>query len=232
MRAWLSLWLLAMACGPAWALAEGRWEGRADVPGQSVPVVLDLLPQGAGWAGWITLPGRGRVAASLGGLQVRSGQMTAELALGAGAPPELAARLELQTSADGLSGRWLQAGHAAPLQLRRTGAAQVARPPPVVAWPATLDGTWRGRYDIGFGPREVTLRLRQQTATMTVVGRRTTEVSFDGVRVLGAFLQLRAEAFDMRIEAPAAGAAQGQLAASFWQGPFETTLQLTREPGS
>ena len=230
-QACLALCLWSTASGPARALAEGRWEGHAELPGLSVPVVLDLQRAGVDWTGAITLPGRGRGAVPLRGLQVANGLLTADVSLGAGAPPELAARIELRHAPDGLGGRWLQAGHAASVQLRRSGAAQVATAPPTAPWPAALDGTWRGRYDIGFGPREVTLRLRQQTATMTVVGRRTTEVSFEGVRVLGAFLRLHADAFDMQLEAPASGAAQGQLNAGFRQGPFETTLVLTREPG-
>jgi hypothetical protein len=230
--AWVVACLLATACWPVWAVSEGRWEGQADLPGLGVPVVLDLLPLGTGWAGQITLPGRGRAAAALAGLRVQSGAMTAELAVAAGAPPESAARLELQRSPDGrsLAGRWLQGGHAAPLLLRRTGPAQTAPPLAAAPWPAALDGSWQGRYDIGFGPREVTLRLRQQTASMTVVGRRTTEVAFDSVRIVGAFLQLQAEAFDMRIEAPAAAAGEGRLAAMLRQGPFESALPLTRQP--
>ena len=230
-KACLALCLWTTATGPVWALAEGRWEGRAELPGLSVPVVLDLHRAGGDWTGAITLPGRGRGAVPLPGLQVQDGLLTADVPLAAGAPPELAARIELRHASDGLAGRWRQAGHAAPVQLRRTGAPQVATAPPAAPWPAALDGIWRGRYDIGFGPRDVTLRLRQRTATMTVVGRRTTEVSFEGVRVLGAFLRLHAEAFDMHLEAPASGAANGQLAAGFRQGPFETTLVLTREPG-
>lgn len=230
-QACLALCLWATAHGPAWALAEGRWEGPAELPGLSVPVVLDLHRAGVDWMGAITLPGRGRGAVRLRGLQVTNGLLTADVSLGAGAPPELAARIELRHGSDGLGGRWLQAGHAASVQLRRSGAAQVATPPPTAPWPAALDGTWRGRYDIGFGARDVTLRLHQQTATMTVVGRRSTEVSFEGVRVLGAFLRLHAEAFDIQLEAPVSGAAQGQLNAGFRQGPFETTLLLTREPG-
>jgi len=141
------------------------------------------------------------------------------------------AGIELQRSADGrrLEGRWLQAGHSAPLVLVRSGAAQIEPPRAAVPLAPALAGVWRGRFDIGFGPREVTLRIAPPGAAMTIVGRRTTEVTFDEVLQRGAFLWLRANELDIAIEAPWASAAQGTLAATWLQGPFEAALTLRRE---
>lgn len=225
----LALGLLALP--PAQA-AEGRWEGVARLPGQAVPVVIDLAREAAAWVGAATLPGRGVAAAALRGLEVGAdGSLRATLAPGAGAGPGGEVTVELQRSADGrsLDGLWRQGGHVAPLALRRTGPAQRATSPAASALAPALAGTWRGRYDIGLGPREVTLRITPPGATMTIVGRRTTELSFDEVRQVGALLMLRSTAFDIAIEAPWAAAAQGRLPAVWTQGPFEADLLLRRE---
>lgn len=202
---------------------EGRWEGEAGLPGLPVPVVLDLAPRGAGWAGAVTLPGRGTRGAALAALDLQGETLRATVPGGA------QIRFELQLAPDGaqLSGRFLQGGQAAPLVLRRRGPAQLDPLPAAAPWPPALAGTWRGRYDVGFGPREVTLRLAADVSAMTVVGRRTTEVVFDDQRILGAFLILRAAAFDITIEAPLA--AGGRLDAAIRQGPFEGALVLQRE---
>lgn len=218
----------AALLGPALAQPEaalaGRWEGEAELPGLNVPVVLDLAPRaGGGWVGAATLPGRGPRGVALTALEREGTGLRARLPGGAGIA------FELVLAADGaqLAGRFLQGGHAAPLRLRRTGAPQLDPPPPVTPWPAALNGVWRGRYDIGFGPREVTLRLAAAGSAMTIVGRRRTELAFDEQRVHGAFLLLRAAEFDIAIEAPLPVA--GRLEAQFRQGPFEAPLPLQRE---
>lgn len=217
--------IAALFAGPALAAPaglEGRWEGEAELPGLVVPVVLDLAPRGDGWAGAVTLPGRGTRGAALAALALHGETLRASVPGGA------QIRFELQLAPDGaqLAGRFLQGGQAAPLLLRRRGPAQLDPLPAAAPWPPALAGTWRGRYDVGFGPREVTLRLAAETSAMTVVGRRTTEVAFDEQRVLGAFLILRAAAFDIAIEA--ALATGGRLDAVIRQGPFEGALVLQR----
>lgn len=213
----------ALLAGPAQATLAGRWEGVAEGPGLRVPVVLDLAPRGTGWAGAVTLPGRGTRGATLAALELQGESLRASVPGGA------QIRVELKLAPDGtqLSGRLLQGGHAAPLRLQRRGPAQLDPLPAASPWPPALAGVWRGRYDVGFGPREVTLRLAADTSAMTVVGRRTTEVAFDDQRILGAFLILRAAAFDITIEAPLATG--GRLDALIRQGPFEGALLLQRE---
>jgi hypothetical protein len=205
---------------------EGRWEGVAALPGLALPVVLDLAREGGGWAGSAIVVGRGAGAERLRRVEVGAdGAVQGELAAAGGMT------FELKPAADGrrLDGVWRQGGHGAPVTLLRTGAAQLAFVPAGVPLAPALAGVWRGRYDIGFGPREVTLRLAPPGATATVVGRRTTEVAFDQVLQRGAFVTLRASEFDIVLEAPWSSAAQGTLAATWQQGPFETTLTLRRE---
>jgi hypothetical protein len=221
-------WLLV--AGTVQGAGEGRWEGVAELPGQSVPVVVDLAPRGGAWVGAATLPGRGVSGAPLTALQVQGPTLRATIAGPPGMTEDGAIGLVLQMAPDNtvVSGQLQQAGHSAVLTLRRSGAAQLPAAPPASPWPPALDGTWRGHYDIGFGPREVTLRMGAAAAAMTVVGRRTTEVAFDEVRVLGAYLILRAAATDITIEAPAASARSGRLDATLRQGPFASRLPLQR----
>jgi hypothetical protein len=205
--------------------AEGRWEGVARLPGGPAPVVIDLAPQGDGWAGAVTLPGRG-----VSGTRLRTVERAADGGLRATLPD--GTTFELRPGGDGcsLEGQLRQGGHSAALALTRSGAAQLGAPAPTAPLAPSLAGTWRGRYDIGFGPREVTLRIAPPArASMTIVGRRTVEVSFDEVRQFGALIMLRAHEADITIEAPWAEAAQGQLVAVWLQGPFESALRLQRE---
>lgn len=210
--------------------AEGRWEGAATLPGQSVPVVLDLLPTGGErWTGRATLPGRGLAGAPLVALSVDAGAVSATLPGPPGSGDGGQVRLSLRATADGaLAGDWMQAGWTAPVRLQRSGPAQIAEPPRAT-WPPALDGTWRGGYDIGFGPRQATLVLADGRATLSVEGRRHVEIPVDAVEVSGRFLLLHAPVADLRIEAPLDGAADGRLAAEWRQGPFVSALPLSRD---
>lgn len=216
--------LLGLAL-PAAQAAEGRWEGVLEGPGLAVPLVLDLARDGVGWTGSAIVVGRGAGAQRLRSVEVGAdGRVNAALVAGGIA-------FELRPAADArrLEGVWRQGGHSAPLALVRSGAAQVAAMPLGVPLAPALAGVWRGRYDIGFGARELTLRIVPPGATATIVGRRTTEVTFDEVLQHGAFVRLRSSEFDIAIEAPWAGAAQGLLAATWQQGPFEAPVTLRRE---
>jgi hypothetical protein len=226
MRESLRAAALVLACALASAqAAEGRWEGVARLPGGPAPVVIDLAPQGAGWAGAVTLPGRG-----VSGTRLRTIERAADGALRATLPEGTTFELRLGGDGRSLEGQFRQGGHSAALLLTRSGAAQLGALPPTVALAPSLAGTWRGRYDIGFGLREVTLRIAPPaSASMSIVGRRTVEVSFDEVRQVGALVMLRAHEADITIEAPWAEAAQGMLTAVWLQGPFESALRLQRE---
>lgn len=230
-RAALALALGLLALLPAQAI-EGRWEGAARVPGLAVPVVIDLAREGATWVGTVTLPGRNVAAAPLRSLALGGdGRLRATLGGGGESTAGGEVSFELQRSADGrtIAGQWRQGGHDAQLILTRTGIAQRAAVPAGSPLAPALAGIWRGRYDIGFGQREVTLHIEPPGATMTIVGRRTTEVSFDEVRQIGGLLMLRASELDITLEAPWATAARGTLAATWFQGPFEAVMSLRRE---
>lgn len=222
----LLLWSLAALAGAI----DGRWEGHAVLAGRAQPVVLDITGRGAhGATAVITLTGRSVQRRTLADFrQTGEGQWRGEANPVPGGSASDALQLELQPQDQRLSGSMSFGGHRAPLQLQRTGEA-VAPPPPPLALPESVLGVWRGRYDIGFGPRELTLRLASAGSALTVVGRRTSELALDEAGRRGALLMLRAEAADLRIDAPWADAAGGVLRATLRQGPFETQLELRRE---
>jgi hypothetical protein len=228
-RSWL---LMALAAAP-WAHAGalpglGRWEGAAQVQGMPMPMVIDL-DRGAGS---ITLPGRRVKGAPLADLQhdARGARFTLAAAfLVPGEPvPSIELRWRGRERADGVL---RLGGLVAPVALRRTGDAQVDRPPASTPIADALVGTWVGRYELGGTPREVTLVLSRDAAgrgraAMTIVGRRRTEVPFERVVQQPRFLSLRGNAFDIAVE----GAwREGAIDATFEQGPFEAPLALRRE---
>jgi len=139
--------------------------------------------------------------------------------------------------ADGtLAGQLMQGGLTAPLVLRRSGVAQVDRPPVSSAITRTLEGTWVGRYELGGYPRDVTLTLSNgptgsAQGTLRIVGRRTTELVVDLVRQNAQFIALAASAADFRIEGRWSEAGQ-TISGAMSQGPFEAPLVLRRVAAS
>jgi hypothetical protein len=209
------------------AALGGRWEGQAQTPGAAVPVLIDIVPGAA----VLTLPGRSTQRERLTLSESRGGVLRAAAASDPDVAEADALRLVLRPAERGrvLVGSLHQGGHAAPLRLVRVSDAPALDAIPTMPIPEMAHGVWRGRYDMGFGERAATLRLSAQGNAMTVVGRRTSEIVFDGAVQRGAFLMLTASAAGVSIEAPAAGAAAGVLQATVRQGPFEAALELRRE---
>lgn len=232
-------WLTMVAVfAAAWAHAApdptGRWEGVAQIPGAPQRVIVDIAPDGRqGHVGSVILPRRGVKGAPLDGLAVDGEGLRFGLAAAFSIPAEPAPSVRLAWRSDGtLAGELLQGGHAAPLTLQRTGAAQVDHPVPRTAVSAALVGTWVGRYELGGYPRDVTLTLLNgaqglAAGELVIVGKRTSTLAIDHVVQGSEFITLQAGAAGLRIEgrwATADGTIQGQ----FVQGPFEAALVLRR----
>lgn len=229
--------LLASLGATAATSPAGRWEGEARVPGAPQRMVLDLAPSPAGeWSGSLTLPGRGVKGAALGSLQVGAdGSVQADAAGAFGGPPsELPTQLVLRLQPDGrLEGEWRQGGHTAVLALRRSGEAQVDPPPARTALPAALAGIWRGRYELGGYPREVTLTLQATTSPsanageLLIVGKRRSQLVIDRVNAGERFVTLESSAAGIKLEGQ--WTTTGAFDGSFFQGPFEAPLKLQRD---
>ncbi len=226
---------LAAAAGLAAAALQaapldGRWEGWARVPGAALPVVLDLQ----GGQGSVTLPGRGVSGAPL--RELRQGDAAVDASLAAAIPaygasaPQPSVALTLR--ADGrLAGRFRQGGWDAPVELQRTGAAQVTPVPASTAIDPALAGTWRGRYERAGVPREVTLVLvatQPATATLVIAGPRRFEVPVDRVAQGPVFLTLESADFGLVVEGRVG---RGVIEGTLQQGPIEVPLVLKREGG-
>jgi hypothetical protein len=212
----------------AGAAPDGRWEGLAQTPAAAVPVVIDILTTQT----WIvTLPGRSTQRERLAVQATQAGWLRASGTPGQDGSSTDTVRIEVRQGEGGrvLRGTLHQGGHAAPLRLVRVGEASALDTVPSATLPTSTHGVWRGRYDMGFGERNATLRVSAQAVAMTVVGRRASEIAFDEARQRGALLMLQSSATGVSIEAPAAGAAQGVLQATLRQGPFEAQFELKRE---
>lgn len=225
------LFALLLLCTGACAALDGRWEGHAQTPGAAVPVLIDLPSHSGARSLILTLPGRSTQRDVLAVRETKGGVLHAAAATPPDSTEATALRLVLRPVDGGraLVGTLHQGGHAAALRLVRTGAAAADDAIPAAAIPASAVGVWRGGYDMGFGERAATLRLSAAGATMTVVGRRTSEIAFDEVVQRGTLLMLKSSASGVSIEAPAAGAAAGALQATVRQGPFEAAVELRRE---
>jgi hypothetical protein len=212
--------------------AVGRWEGVAQIPGAPMRVVVDLVRDGPVWSGSVILPGRGVKGAPLQALQVDADGVRFGLAAALRFAPDPPPHAALRWRADGaLAGDYTQAGHRAPLVLQRTGEAQVDRPTPPTPIGAELAGRWRGRYELGGLPRDVTLTLTQGatgsgSGELVIVGRRTTTLPVDHVVQTRSRITLESSGAGIRIEGRwQAGTIEGQ----FVQGPFEAQLTLRRD---
>jgi hypothetical protein len=235
------LWaLLPLACGVTAASVpppHGRWEGRLPQPGLDQAVVIDIAI-GAGSSNGhgnltarVTLPGRSLQRATVAPLRLQSGAWQGQADGGPGAETADALRLSLRPRGHRLAGTLTWGGHTWALDLERTGDA-VSTERVLAPLPEALRGRWSGRYDMGFGTRELTLEVAPAGSTIVVVGRRRTELRVDHAGRDGASLVLRASAADLSIEADWAEPPPGQLKATIRQGPFEAPLLLQREARS
>jgi len=134
----------------------GRWEGTAQIPGASVAIVVDLEESAVGgWVGSVIFPGFGVKGAPLKDLTVKDAEFSCTVKNAMGEP-----RLSARLAADGtLAGNYEQAGHSAPLSLKRTGAAQVDLPKQSTAIRKELEGGWEGLLDLGAFKMRLALKL-------------------------------------------------------------------------
>ena len=237
--------MLWCVIGASWAAGSaspvGRWEGEARIPGAPLPLVLDLAPDASGaWRGSVILPGLGVKGAPLTAVSVAAdGAVQADLAGAFSGPPSTEpTQLALRMLPDGrLEGQLRQGGHTAGVTLQRSGEAQVDGPPASTPLPPAMAGVWRGRYELGGYPRDVTLTLKPPVANalpgapageLLIVGKRRTQLSVDRVVAGSRFITLESSAAGIRLEGRW-DAAAGRFTGQFIQGPFEAPLTLQRD---
>lgn len=215
-------------------VAPGRWEGDATTADQRIPLIVDLRP--APLASHLTLPGRriqslALVMATDGGPVIRLRAATPANSAASGsadAGPQL--QLEPINEARALTGHLDLAGHQAIVRLVRVGEAPALHDVPTRPLPSHALGVWKGRYDLGFGPREATLHITPTSARLTIVGRRTSELLLDESVQRGALWMWRADAADLSLTAAPPPAGSEVLDTEWRQGPFEARVTFRREP--
>ena len=238
-RRWLALLLLSLSPLPgalAAPAAQGRWQGWLEIPGAPQELMVDLATAPAmQWVGSAILPGRGVKGAPLAEIQVGEAGVQFSLAAAFGsAPPGSATEARLRWQPDGrLAGTFHQGGWSAPLLLTRSGPPQVDLAPAATKLSADLVGIWRGRYELGGYPREVTLTLSQPPdaaaqGELVIVGKRRSVLAIDHVQQGASFVTLAANAAGLRIEGRWR-TDDGRIEGHLVQGPFEAALVLRRD---
>jgi hypothetical protein len=217
---------------------EGRWEGIVRVPERPLRLIVDLSRDSAGaWSGSIVVPGLGikgaplsNIAADRAQLRFESRQALAEQTYGA-------ATFEAKLAADGtLAKEMQQGGNHATFTLRRTGSAQVDAPPRSTPVAGAIEDEWRGEFELGGYPRQVTLAFVNRpeggaTARFVIVGKQKNDLPVDLVVQDGEIV--RVESAATRIAFEGRLTEQGaEIAGTLELGALELPLVLRRAGGS
>ncbi len=114
--------LPALACSAA-RPPEGRWEGRVEIPGSELQLIVDLAQGSAGgWAGSIVIPGLGIKGAALSNVVVTDTDVAFDIGKVLGTPTHGPAGFRAHLiAADGMAGEMRQAGNVAKFALTKIG---------------------------------------------------------------------------------------------------------------
>ena len=227
---------------PAWVCAaagmpEGRWDGLLRIPGRTLAVTIDLSPGPSvgTWTGSVTVPGLSMQGAPLANIVVTATDVAFDVAQVLDTPAHGPARFKARIEGDGeLRGEMSEGGNVAPFAATRTGTAQVAVAPRSTPIARALEGAWIGSFELGGYPREITLTLANRaetgagaSATLVVVGKRTTELPIDYVAEEGRFLRVESRASQVAFEGVVADDVR-EIRGTFALGPLELPLVLRR----
>jgi hypothetical protein len=213
---------------------DGRWEGVARIPGKEIHLVMDLAQDTAGtWAGSIIIPGLGIKGAPLSNVAVVDANVSFDIGTVLNSPTHEPARFKARViAADAMTGEMSQGGNIAQFSLKRSGPPQVERSQQSTAVRREVEGEWRGEFELGGYPRQVTVRFENHqnaaaTATFVIIGKRTTTLPVELVIDEGNFVRIESQVnrvtFEGRlIDGP--DALQGTIDL----GPVELPLVLRR----
>src|SRR5439155_3322093 len=151
---------LAVTAGAAGQGPAGRWEGQSQIPGRSLPLVVDLAQDGTGaWAGSIIIPGLGIKGAPLSNIVVTGSNVAFDLVNALGEPPYGPAAFKATLAAEKMTGEMRQAGNVAKFSLAKVGRPQVESPPRSTPVARALEAQWTGEFELGGYSRQVTMTL-------------------------------------------------------------------------
>ena len=233
------LLLFAVVTRSATNSPEGRWEGPVQIPGRTLPIVVDLAQSpGGNWNGSIILQGLGVKGAPLVNVVVTDTELSFDTGPVFANPTVGPAkfRAHVTTAAD-MAGEMQQGGNAAAFTLRRTGSAQVEPAPRSTPVAGDLSGgSWTGDYELGGYPRHVTISFENHagapaTAQFVIIGKQTTNLPVDLVTEDGDFLHIESQANRVTFEGRYFKEA-GEIRGMVELGSIELPLVLRRAAGN
>jgi hypothetical protein len=213
---------------------DGRWEGRVDIPGSELPVVVDLAPAATGgWAGSIVIPGLGVKGAPLTDIVVNGDDVSFELGKVLGTPGHAPTGFKGRLAgSDRMTGEMQQAGNSARFALVKVGPSQVESSPRSTPVSRDLEARWSGEYELGGYPRHVTITLENRsgdgaTAKFVIVGKATNDLPVDLVIQQGNVLRVESQTTQVFYEGRV-GSDAGEIRGTIEVGPVELPLVLRR----
>lgn len=226
----LSFAALAKAAEPA-----GRWEGLIQIPGRDTQVIFDLAQETDGaWVGSIILPGLNIKGVPLADIAVKESEVSFSIKGALGGPQVGAAKFTGRLNPKGaLAGDFVQAGNSAPFLVQKSGPPQVDYPPKSTTIAKELEGEWKGEYELFGYPRQVTLKLSNQsaggpaTAEFVIVGKKTNNLPVALVTQHDDFLRIESHETGINYEGRF-GRENGEIKGAVEQGPLEIPLVLRR----
>lgn len=212
--------------------AEGRWEGKIQIPDMELKLIVDLAQDKTGaWSGSIIIPGLNMMGAALADIAPKGSDISFTIKGALAAPDSAPAKLSGHLTADAtLAGNFLQGGNSAPFTLQKIGPAQVKRAPRSTPVSKELEGEWKGEYELFGYKRQVTLKLATDKAAgaraeFVVVGKRVNNLPVDLVTQEGSFLTVDSHETGLSYEGRLR---KGELAGAIIQSGLETPLNLHR----
>ena len=232
----IPLFLAAVLAGRAAETPAARWEGKVQIPGLELTLVVDLAQDSGGaWIGSIIVPGMNVKGAPLSEITLKGSDVSFASKEALGGPSVGPATFKARLTPQGtLAGNLQPAGNSAPFMLEKTGPPQVELPKRCTPLGPELAGEWKGQYELGGYPRDVTLKLAGEPGgaakvEFIIVGKKVNNIPVDLVRLEGDFLTIVSNAFGMTLEGQLRREA-GEIKGSITQGPFEVPLILRRTP--
>ena len=217
---------------------EGRWEGRVEIPGSELAVVVDIAPgPTGGWAGSIVIPGLGVKGAALTHVVVTDTSVSFELGNVLDSPGNGAAAFRGRvTASDRITGEMRQAGNVAPLALQKIGPAQVELSPRSTPVARDLEAQWSGEFELSGYARHVTITLENRaeggaSARLVIVGKRTNDLPVDLVVQQGQSLRIESQTSQVTFEGRIF-AETGEIRGTLALGSIELPLTLRRSARS
>ena len=204
---------------------SGRWEGTARIPGDELPVIVDLARENSAWVGSIIIPGLGLKGTQLTDIKVEP----PDVKFAVKGPLGIQLNLRLLAAEKKLAGNFEQAGNRASVTLQKTGPPQVEYPPRNTPVAKELEGEWKGDYEMLGNTRHVSIKFANHpdgaAADFVVVGRKHNVLPVDLVTQESDLVTVDSHEMGFTFEGRLR---DGKLTGAIRQTAIETPLVLIR----